>query len=132
LFATCRAVVGTNPWKKPRMPFSLAITADLWMKPRILGCARFRSSINCVLMLSKGVTANKDSLKPVPKPASSVLGPVSFPSSSASRFLKPSNATKPETCQRGQSPIRNAGRCTYAGLQSIPNNQSRTAGIPFS
>lgn len=38
-------------------------------------------------MLSKGVTANSDSVTPAPKPAMTVRGPESFPFSSARRLL---------------------------------------------
>ena len=48
-----------------------------------------------VLMLSKGVTANSDSVMPAPKPAMTVLGPEIWPDSSCSKVLYVSKATKP-------------------------------------
>ena len=55
-------------------------------------------------MLSNGVTANKDSVMPAPKPAITVLGPDIFPASSSSRLLYVSKATNPWTGQPG--PLR--------------------------
>jgi hypothetical protein len=45
-------------------------------------------------MLSKGVTASKDSVTPAPNPAITVRGPEIFPFSSCSIDLYWSNATK--------------------------------------
>lgn len=42
---------------------------------------------NVVLILSKGVTANKLSVTPAPNPAMTVLGPEIFPSASCNRAL---------------------------------------------
>ena len=47
------------------------------------GAERYR----VVFMLSKGVTANKDSVMPAPKPAMTVLGPEILPASSWRRVL---------------------------------------------
>lgn len=44
-FAAWRAVVGTKPWKKPRMPRSRAMMGTAWRKPRRRGFAALRSSI---------------------------------------------------------------------------------------
>lgn len=46
-------------------------------------------------MLSVGVTASRDSVTPAPKPASTVRGPLSLPSASASKRLYWSKATNP-------------------------------------
>lgn len=43
--AAWRAVVGTKPWKKPRIPRSLAIMGTACRKPRRRGFAALRSSI---------------------------------------------------------------------------------------
>jgi hypothetical protein len=43
--ADCRAVVGTKPWKKPRMPRSRKIRALPCRKPRMRGWGDLRSSI---------------------------------------------------------------------------------------
>lgn len=50
---------------------------------------------NCVLILSKGVTANRDSVAPAKKPAITVAGPDIVPSALASMDLYWSNATNP-------------------------------------
>jgi hypothetical protein len=42
---------------------------------------------NCVLMLSKGVTANRDSVAPAKNPAITVAGPDTVPSAPASIVL---------------------------------------------
>lgn len=42
---------------------------------------------NCVLMLSNGVTASKDSVMPAPKPAMTVPGPEILPFASSRRDL---------------------------------------------
>lgn len=46
-------------------------------------------------MLSKGVTAKRDSVAPAPKPAITFAGPLIVPSGEARRDLYWSNATKP-------------------------------------
>ena len=51
-------------------------------------------------MLSNGVTANRDSVAPAPKPAMTVRGPDTLPSGSASSDLYVSNATNPATPRR--------------------------------
>jgi hypothetical protein len=56
------------------------------------GCV---GAYSCVFMLSKGVTARRDSVAPAPKPAITVAGPETLPSASASRFLYASKATNP-------------------------------------
>jgi hypothetical protein len=91
-FAAWRAVVGTKPWKNPLIPFSLAITAEPCRKPRIRGCARFRSSTSCVFIDSEGVTASNDSVTPAPNPAATVRGPDICPFSSESICLYVSKA----------------------------------------
>ena len=48
-----------------------------------------------VFILSKGVTANSDSVIPAPRPAITVLGPDILPNSSCSNVLYVSKATKP-------------------------------------
>ncbi len=112
LLAACRAVVGTKPWKKPRMPRSRAMMGTAWRKPRNRGFGSFLSSIlvshvspgsvcvggntySMVLMLSVGVTASSDSVTPAPKPAMTVRGPESLPSASTRNRLYWSKATKP-------------------------------------
>jgi hypothetical protein len=52
-----------------------------------------KESYSVVLMLSNGVTASRDSVKPAPNPAMTVLGPEIFPFSSCSIDLYWSNAT---------------------------------------
>lgn len=52
-------------------------------------------SHSCVLILSKGVTANSDSVAPAKKPAMTVAGPDTVPSAAASIDLYWSNATNP-------------------------------------
>src|SRR6266536_5980681 len=49
LLAACRAVVGTKPWKKPRIPRSRAIMGTAWRKPRMRGFGLLRSSILLLL-----------------------------------------------------------------------------------
>jgi hypothetical protein len=92
-FAAWRAVVGTNPLKKPLMPCSLKMIPEPCRKPLILGLACLRSSINCVLILSKGVTASKLSVAPAQKPDTTVIGPLMVPSSFPSIRLYWSKAT---------------------------------------
>jgi hypothetical protein len=43
-----------------------------------------RDADSCVLILSNGVTASKDSVAPAPKPAMTFAGPETLPSASAS------------------------------------------------
>lgn len=50
---------------------------------------------SCVLMLSNGVTAMRDSVKPAPKPAMTVRGPEILPFSSWRSDLILSKATNP-------------------------------------
>jgi hypothetical protein len=50
---------------------------------------------NWVLMLSKGVTAKRDSVNPAPNPATTVLGPEILPFSSWRIDLIASKATNP-------------------------------------
>lgn len=45
LFAAWRAVVGTNPWKKPRISRSRKMMGTAWRKPRMRGLADLRSSM---------------------------------------------------------------------------------------
>jgi hypothetical protein len=45
LLAAWRAVVGTKPWKKPRMPRSRKMMGTAWRKPRRRGVADLRSSM---------------------------------------------------------------------------------------
>src|SRR5438874_1663633 len=52
-----------------------------------------RKSYNCVLILSNGVTASKDSVIPAPNPATTVRGPDILPSASSRSDLYASNAT---------------------------------------
>lgn len=102
------------------MPFSCQITLLPWRSPFIRGFGSLRSSIlngqealvwdkthnihhhslgampySWVLILSNGVTARSDSVKPAPNPAITVFDPEIFPSSSARSDLNVSNATKP-------------------------------------
>ena len=48
-----------------------------------------------VLILSNGVTAKRDSVTPAPNPATTVRGPVIFPSASFNKSLYLSKATNP-------------------------------------
>ena len=50
-------------------------------------------------MLSKGVTASKDSVMPAPNPAMTVRGPDMLPFSSCNNVLYVSNATNPASDQ---------------------------------
>ena len=67
-------------------------------------------------MLSKGVTAKRDSVIPAPNPAITVLGPDILPASSSSRLLYVSNATNPRTGLAGSSCFLLLGENTYARL----------------
>lgn len=58
------------------------------------GCDRLRSSISCVFMDSKGVTATRDSVAPAANPANTVAGPAGM-DVSARRDLYVSKATNP-------------------------------------
>ena len=83
-----------------------------------------------VFILSNGVTANKDSVIPAPKPAITVLGPDILPYSSCSNVLYVSKATKPSQISvDGQQTPRSKAH-TYASFERIPNDQGRTSCIP--
>lgn len=83
-----------------------------------------------VLILSNGVTANRDSVIPAPKPAITVLGPEILPNSSCSNVLYVSKATKPSNILVDGPPIPRSKAHTYSSFQRIPNNQGRTSCIP--
>ena len=83
-----------------------------------------------VFILSNGVTANKDSVIPAPKPAITVLGPDILPNSSCSNVLYVSKATKPSQISvDGQHTPRSKAH-TYASFERIPDDQGRTSCIP--
>ena len=83
-----------------------------------------------VFILSKGVTANKDSVIPAPKPAITVLGPDILPNSSCSNVLYVSKATKPNNVLVNEPPIpRNEAR-TYSSFERVPDDQGCTSCIP--
>jgi hypothetical protein len=100
-----------------------------------------------VLILSVGVTANKDSVTPAPKPASTVRGPESLPSESASKLLNWSNATNPTRRVCSRQPVmphptcnvplqrfvfsRFADRRTDSSLGRIANDERRAARVPL-
>lgn len=102
--------------------------------------AKRRLTNSWVLILSKGVTAKSDSVKPAPNPAITVLGPDILPFSSCSNDLNVSNATNPceelevqdqvlDTFHRGTNPMI---VLTYSRLKSISHNQCSTSSIPLS
>jgi hypothetical protein len=79
---------------------------------------------NCVLILSNGVTAKRDSVTPAPNPAITVRGPDILPFSSSSKDLNVSNATNPNLLShniRGLRPSTGVS-LTYTRLKGIPNN----------
>ena len=143
-------MVGTNPWKKPLMPRSRKIMPEPCRKPRMRGLPDFRSSILCtwrksvfgnasvlagqtysvVFILSNGVTANKDSVIPAPKPAITVLGPDILPNSSCSNVLYVSKATKPNNTLVNWPPILRSNTHTNSSFERIPDDQRRTSCIP--
>jgi hypothetical protein len=53
----------------------------------VLGLVLGIFGYNCVLILSNGVTANRDSVAPAKKPAITVAGPDTVPSADASIVL---------------------------------------------
>ena len=83
-----------------------------------------------VLILSNGVTANKDSVIPAPKPAITVLGPDSLPDSSCSIVLYVSKATKPSNLLVDRLTVSASKAHTYSSFERISNNQGRTSCVP--
>ena len=77
---------------------------------------------NVVFMLSNGVTANKDSVMPAPKPAITVLGPDILPSSSCSNVLYVSKATKPSNILVDGPPVPRSKVRTYSSFEGVPDN----------
>lgn len=152
LLADWRRVVGTKPWKKPRIPRSRAMIGTAWRKPRIRGLAAFLSSMlsgvvsvplgarlsiatlaySVVLILSVGVTASNDSVTPAPKPARTVRGPVSLPLSSARSRLYWSKATKPREVSAAHTGLGIDCSHTNTGLCRVSDDQSRASSIPLT
>lgn len=96
------------------------------------GRGNIRSADNCVLILSNGVTATRDSVKPAPNPATTVLGPEILPFSSWREALMASNATKPARQQISQFPRPpEQDTRTNSGLQRVSNNQRGTPSVPL-
>lgn len=85
---------------------------------------------NVVFILSNGVTANKDSVIPAPKPAITVLGPDILPNSSCNNVLYVSKATKPTNVLVDGPQIPRSKPHTYSSFQRISDNQRRTPCIP--
>lgn len=112
-------------------------------KPRMRGFSALRSSISWVLILSKGVTAKSDSVKPAPKPATTVLGPEILPFSSWRVALIASKATNPISDRlRSQYTERihpnphhttpqKEGIRTNSGLERVSNDQRCAPRIPL-
>lgn len=83
-----------------------------------------------VFILSKGVTANKDSVIPAPKPAITVLGPDILPNSSCSNVLYVSKATKPGNFLVDGPPIPRSKAHTNSSFERVPDDQGCTSCIP--
>jgi hypothetical protein len=84
-------------------------------------------------MLSKGVTARRDSVNPAPNPATTVLGPDILPFSSWRVALIASKATNPGgyvESERGNS-VANRYQLTDSSLERISDDQCCTSCVPL-
>lgn len=71
-------------------------------------------------MLSNGVTAKRDSVKPAPNPARTVRGPDILPSSFSSKDLNVSNATKPGFVNHGRYRETSASHSRIPAFREFP------------